>query len=224
MKKALISILIVLLLIFAYVMITKSINIGPLKIDSVNDIKTASNKLDEDMNKADELSEVTYPEEKTALEDAIKSLKISKKEYENKTKNVAEEITLGNVEIKTYKIHYLWTILGNYRKDRGLRSLNLDLASTQTQDVYDLQFTLIGTYSSITQFLYDIEEDEKLKFSPKNFTLTSDLSTTTETNKVTNPMATTNNKTSNTNSTTVKSDGVNLKATFTVENIGVTLD
>lgn len=224
MKKALISILIVLLLIFAYVMVTKSINIGPLEIDSVNDIKTASNKLDEDMNKADELSEKTYPEEKSALEDAIKSLKISKKEYENKTKNTAEEITLGDVEIKTYKIHYLWTILGNYRKDRGLRSLNLDLASTETKDVYDLRFTLIGTYSSITEFLYDIEEDEKLKFSPKSFILTSDLSSTTTTNKSTNTIGNTNNNTSNTNSTTLKNDGVNLKATFTVENIGVTLD
>ena len=51
---------------------------------------------------------------------------------------------LISIQLKKYKIHYLWTILGNYRKDAGVRSLTLDLKSTASKDVYDLQFTSVG--------------------------------------------------------------------------------
>ena len=131
MKKILISILIVLLLILAYFMIWHGINIGFIKIEGIKDIKSDSTKLDEDINKANELANQTYPSEADGLEEAIRKLKLSKQEYENKNLYSSEEVSLGAVEVKTYKIHFLWTILGNYRKDEGVRSLNLDLKSTR---------------------------------------------------------------------------------------------
>ena len=113
MKKILISILVVLLLILTYVILAKVINIGFIKIDSISTIKSESTKLDQDLNKANELSNKTYPAEVQGLEEAIRELKISKQEYENKKLYSAENEALGTVEIKTYTIHYLWTILGN---------------------------------------------------------------------------------------------------------------
>lgn len=232
MKKILLAILTTLLIVLTYIVLAKSISIAGFKIEGISDIKTASQNLDQDTNKANSLVDETYPKEMTSLETAIKNLKIAKQKYESKNVYNADETELGAIHVDTYKIHFLWTRLGNYRKDRGVKSLNLDLISTQTSDVYDLEFTLIGTYSSIIEFLYDIEGDEELNFEPKNFVITSDLTTTAtaQTNTIANNIGTTNttknnnNNTNTNNTTTAKSDGINLKATFTVEDVGVTLD
>lgn len=229
MKKILISVLIILLLILSYFAFAKGIRF--LNIKRLNNIKEANTKLQNDFNEANELSNRTYPLEVEGLEEAIKELKISKQEYENKKLYGTEENSIGALEVKTYKIHYLWTILGNYRKDRGVQSLNLDLKSTESADVYDLEFTLIGTYTSITDFLYDIENDEELNFEVKNFLISSQIGTTVENNTDTENTGDTNSENSiseekNTNEEepVTKTDGINLQAKFTVENIGITLD
>jgi len=238
-KKILISVLIILLLILTYFALTRGINF--LNIKSINDIKIASDKLDNDFNKAIEISNKTYPAEMQGLEEAIKELKISKQEYENKSSYITAEDSLGVVTVKTYKIHYLWTILGNYRKDRGVESLNLDLKTTGAQNVYDLDFTLVGNYTNITDFLYDIENDEELNFEIQNFEISSEVESSvsgnTNNNSLedsTNTNTVGNNKTNNSNTvkqqndtnknSKVKNNGITLQAKFTVENIGVTLD
>lgn len=126
------------------------------------------------------------------------------------------------------------------------------MKSTQVPNVYDLQFTLIGQYSSIIDFLYDIEEDEELHFEPKKFTITSDLTSSVPTeNKTKNDENKNNinknvanvqntvgqktknevnksenevNKSKKVTSKQLKNDGINLKATFTVNDVGITLD
>lgn len=239
MKKILISVLIILLLVLSYFAVAKGI--GFLKIKSINDIKNASNNLENEFNEANELSVKTYPSEVDALEEAIKKLKENKQEYENKNIYNTDENLLGAIEIKTYKIHYLWTILGNYRKDRGVQTLTLDLVQSATlKDVYDLQFTLVGEYTRITDFLYDIENDEELNFEIKNFSISSNInnSQTGSTNaqkdtegkniNVSNQQnnqqneQTTNNLNGNQNNED-KNKNL-LQAKFTVENVGITLD
>ena len=230
MKKILISVLIVLLLLLVVFSIWKGIPF--LKISSISDIKNASNNLDSDIEKANELSGKTYPESTQTLNDAIKNLKLAKQEYESKNPYNSEQLNIGALEVKTYKIHYLWTILGNYRKDKGVKSLTLDLKSTTSKDVYDLQFTLIGEYIPITDFLYAIEDDEELKFEIKELTILSSGSAaqSTSTNTTNSSVLTNKNTTKNTTNTssqtttTTKSDGTTLQATFIVKNIGITLD
>lgn len=129
MKKILISILIVLLLILSYFWIWHGIKF--IKVESINDIKQASLELEEDLESANEYDTQIYPNKDEELKKAIESLKTSKQNYENKSKYNTEETSIGNVEIKTYKIHYLWTILGNYRKEENVKSLNLDLKTTR---------------------------------------------------------------------------------------------
>lgn len=233
MKKILISVLIVLLLILVYFAIWRGIPF--VKIKSVGDIKNASNNLDKDVEKANELANQTYPAQTQTLNEAIKNLKLAKQEYESKNPYNSEQLNIGALEVKTYKIHYLWTILGNYRKDEGVRTLTLDLKSTASSDIYDLQFTLVGEYIPITDFLYDIEDDEELKFEIKDLSIVS-LKNATESasNANTANTANTTNTTGNTvnaNTTTQKTlttneekNGTLLQATFTVKNVGITLD
>lgn len=244
MKKILISILIILLLILGYFALAKGINF--LKIKSIDDIKLASQKLETDFSQANELSNKTYPSEVQGLEEAIKKLKISKQEYESKKIYNAEENSVGTITVKKYKIHYLWTILGNYRKNRGVHSLNLDLKSTELEDVYDLEFTLVGPYTNIIDFLYEIENDEELNFEIEKLEIEQySVKTTT---KVTDEEDPENNKTETeypfdsitdiTTSSELKAPDTNeednksetvydpkwVKTKFTVEGIGITLD
>ena len=105
MKKILISVLIVLLLVLTYFAIWRGIKF--LKINSLQDIKKQSKLLDNRIKSAESLANVKYPSEKDQLEDAIKQLKIAKQEYENKNLNNKEKESIGALEVKTYKIHYL---------------------------------------------------------------------------------------------------------------------
>lgn len=238
MKKILISVLIILLLIIVCFAIFNGISFA--KIKSINDIKNASIKLDEDVETANSIANQQYPSKVQTLEDAIKDLKLAKSEYESKNPYNAEQLNIAAVEVKSYKIHYLWTILGNYRKDEGVRSINLDLKATQNSDVYDLQFTLVGNYVSITDFLYDIEDDEELKFQIRDLKIektetkvatTGTTKTNTNTNTTNTAIGSSANNTTKTNTTNTtrqttdaSEGGTILKATFTVQNIGITLD
>ena len=229
MKKILISVLILLLLIVTCIAIFKGITFA--KIKSIHDVKFESEKLDLNIEGAEALANKQYPSKVQGLDDAVKQLKLAKQEYESKNP-YGSDVDIGALQVKTYKIHYLWTILGNYRKDEGVRSLNLDLKETSNKDVYDLQFTLVGDYMSITDFLYDIENDEELKFETKNFTITkTDDSiartagaTTTSTNTTATNTTTKSTTTTKAATKDASEGGVILKATFTVSNVGITLD
>ncbi len=247
MKKLLISVLILLLLILTYFSLSTGVDF--LNIKGLKSVKAANDDLEKKLNEAKEISAVTYPSEVEGIDEAIKKLKISKQDYDNKTANSKKQDSIGTVQVKTYKIHYLWTILGNYRKDRGVKSLNLDLVSTQSEDVYDLQFTLNGAYTSITDYIYDIENDEELNFEIKDFQISSGILSSTPTERTDSETDTNNynnvldnsqnsdnnssdtqqqNSNSNTNTNNTQStgtgDGITLQAKFTVENVGITLD
>ena len=269
MKKILLAILTTLLIILTYIVLAKSISIAGFKIEGISDIKTASQNLNQDTDKANSLVDETYPKEMTSLETAIKDLKIAKQKYESKNITVAEANALEAVEIKNYKIHYLWARLGNYKKDRSLKSLNLDLKTTQVSDVYDLEFALVGEYSDIIEFLYDIEDDEELNFQIEDFKMepytetttttvtdgdskkiitqdkqnpydtiteittsggTKNTTTSNSTSNTTNDNTNSQNSTNTTSSSTSSSSKTTiydpkwLNATFTVENVGITLD
>lgn len=247
MKKILISVLIVLLLVLTYIVLSKGLNIGFIKISSLNNVKEKSISLDENLSKANEVCNQKYPAEVEGLEEAIRKLKISKKDYENKKVYNEENEEIGTVEIKTYAIHYLWTILGNYKEDSGVKTITLDVKSTENADVYDLGFTLKGTYTSITDFIYEIENDEKLNFEIKNFSVASSIANVSSIQQETEDEEKEDNKSSilsgnkqedniqeeskqednkqeyNSVDATEK-DGTILQATFTVEDIGITLE
>ncbi len=243
MKKILIFILIILLIILAYFSIARGIPF--LHINSFNSIKVANTNLDNNYNAAKEIANKTYPAQVEQIENAIKDLKIRKQQYDNKKLSGEDGTALGNIEVKNYMLHYLWTILGNYRKDRGVQTLNLALKTTQAENVYDLEFTLLGKYTNITDFIYDIENDEQLNFEIEDFSISSeieDLSSipTEDTSEGNNSNILDNSEnsdgqkennnnqskdtTNGENKQASQGDGITLQAKFTVRNVGITLD
>lgn len=238
MKKILISIIIILLIGLGYTISVKSLNIGALKLESINDIKNASTNLEQKFNTSKEILAQTYPKSIEDLDNVVRDLKKVKQEYEAKTLNNPEAQTnLGVIQVEKYNIEYLWTIIGNYATKNGV-TLTLDVKSSNAEDVYNLNFNLEGTYIGITDFIYNLEDDSDLKFEIKDFKISSEKittndkkikltdETTDEENKEKTSSSTNqqNSTTTQKETTTKKSDGITLYATFTIENVGINLN
>lgn len=212
MKKFFIIILVILLSILTYFLIAKNIKIGNWQSSSISDIKTASSNLSQQIDTAKQLNNQEYPASISNLEEAGKKLKIAKEKYEAKKNYVDENVELGVVNIKEYKIERLWTVLGNYAKDKNL-DLKLDVLDTATQGSYDLNITIVGDYIGITDFIYAIEKDDTLGFKILNFKLvprTSSATTTAESEDGKQQIA-----------TTTVVDANELTATFKIEGVGI---
>lgn len=204
MKKVLILIIGVILLILVCVFAFRGISIGKLSIYSVDNIKEQSLNLDKKIEEANTEINQNYAKSIADIETATTNLKNLKEEYETK---VGVNGELGITQIEKYKIEYLWSIIGGYGTDEGV-TVDLDIKETSIADTYNINFTVYGAYTGITDFLYDIENDDELNYRIKNFQI-EPTSTTTGT--------TTDNKV-----TTVSTDI--LKATFVVENIIIKFD
>ena len=204
MKKILISIIGVILLILMCVSAVKGISVGKLSIYSVGNIKEQSLNLDKKIEEANTEINQNYAKSIADIETATTNLKNIKEEYETK---VGLNGGLGITQIEKYKIEYLWGIIGGYGKDEGVR-VDLDIKETSIDDTHNINFTLYGSYTGITDFLYDIENDDELNYRIKDFKIepSSITTTTTADNKV----------------TTVSTN--TLKATFVVENIIIKFD
>lgn len=199
MKKVLISLIGTILLILICVAAFKGIYVGKLSIYSVENIKQESLNLDKKIEEANTEINQNYAKSLADIETATNNLKKAKEEYESK---VGVNGSLGITQIEKYKIEYLWSIIGGYGDDKNV-IVTLDIKETAISDTYNINFTLQGSYLGITDFLYDIENDDELNYRIKDFKIepSTTTSTTTADNKV----------------TTVSTD--TLKATFVVENI-----
>ena len=63
----------------------------------------------------------------------------------------------------------MWTKIGNFARDENV-VIKMDLVqSGSSSNLYTLNFTVTGEYSSITNFIYDIENDSKLGFKIDEF-------------------------------------------------------
>lgn len=208
MKKFLISVLLLLLVILTYSITMKNVAVFGWKSNSVKDIKA----LDEDLNSkiatAKQLSEQEYINNLAKIDTSIKNLKIAKEKYEE-IKTASENVDLEVAHTKKYKIERLWIALEIYAKNKNLE-LKIDVKDTTIADTYDLEFTLVGTYIDITDFIYNIEKDDTLDFKIQNFALLPNTTVTTDADD-----------TEKKQTQTANVDTSKLKATFEVEGIEI---
>lgn len=204
MKKTLIFIIGVILLILICVFAFKGISIGKLSVYSWKAIKEQSLNLDKKVEEANTQINQNYAKSVADIETATSNLKKLKEEYEEK---VGLNGGLGITQIEKYKIEYLWGIVGGYAKKEGVK-ITLDIQETSITDTHNINFSIYGPYTGITNFIYDIENDDELNYRIKDFKI--------------EPSATTTTTTSDNKVTTVSTD--TLKATFVVENIIIKFD
>ena len=173
MKKVLISILIILLLVLAYVAIFNGLSIGNIKILSVKQIIEANDELTADISEAKNLINGEYTEAKEDLSNSVEDLVEAKEAYYDLAKTSTEGEITEATTIKKYKIEYLWTIVGNYATSEGV-NLKMDVVTGDSgeEEVKNLEFTVTGQYIGIMEFIADIEDDEDLGFTIEEFKMT----------------------------------------------------
>lgn len=234
MKKFLMSIMTILLLVLTYLIVFKNISILKWTSKNINDVKKLDSSLTEKIDTAKQLNNQEFPEKVSTLEKSIKQLKIAKERYEAKVEYAPEGIDLSVVKTKEYKIERLWIALQNYALSEEIE-LKLEIVDTSVENVYDINVTATGEYSSIADFVSDIEKDDTLAFKILNFKLLPSTVSSSQTTEKKNTTNAENTKTNTENKTEEKTETKKeetpvqtttvtvdkLTATFKIENVAI---
>lgn len=167
MRKILISVLVCLLLIgSAFFMVN---GISRFNIQGIKGLDEENNKVEKKISDLSNVISVTYTNTESNLKRTANTLQDSKTEYENQAALSNSQNPSYVSKLETYDIDYLWTKLGNYAKDENV-VIKIELVSSgSSTNLYNLNFTTTGEYVSITDFIYDIENDSKLGFKIDEF-------------------------------------------------------
>lgn len=174
MKKLLLSILTVLVIILTAITMIKGLKIGNINILGIMEMKQKNEELDTTVKEATKLASTDYQKRIDDLNDAIKKLEAEKTNYEDRV-NVSTE---NNVESanQTYEnmIEFLLVRIENHAKPEGV-SMNMVVArgSSGAENVYNLNFTVTGSYVGIEEFITDIEDDSRLGYKIEEFKMNS---------------------------------------------------
>ena len=174
MKKLLISIIILLMLILTGFTIVKGIDIGPLKVLGILEIKDENDKLDDKVKQATKLTSTDYQKKIDDLNTAIKQLETQKNSYEDMV-NVSTDSQVEAAN-QTYNntIDFLFVRIENHAKSVGVTmKMEVTRSSTGVNNVYNLNFTATGSYTGIEEFITGIEDDSKLGFKIENFSMSA---------------------------------------------------
>ncbi|MBO5412917.1 MAG: hypothetical protein J6A29_01190, partial [Clostridia bacterium] len=172
MKKLLFAVLIILLVILTYYAVDKGITIGKINILSISQIQEKNDALDAKIEEANKTIDTEYPNKMSSLKTASNKLSQAKKEYLDLTNlSTNDQIIKATLE-ESYAIELLWAKIGNYARNKGV-DINMSVVSsnTGTRGLYNLNFTVRGTYLSIVNFIESIENDSVLNLRIKNFKL-----------------------------------------------------
>ena len=178
MRKNLIKCLLTILILMTCILITSGLGEGNLGIDSFVNLQQKTTKLYSTVYALQEKNTSEYEVKKQALLQAVDNYKKQKAEYENLIPLIQGVSDASNTPFDLYDIDFLWTIIGNYATDNGgvlqfdVSKDSNDIAFLNTDYVLcNLNFTVLGKYQSIVEFIYDLEDDDRLNFEIRNFTL-----------------------------------------------------
>jgi hypothetical protein len=181
MRKVVILLVLILSIIACYYVSVYGIDTDFFKVSSYEEVKSENKNLDTQISELNRKNTTEFEEKRTALTTAVKNYKDKKEQYEalvpSISQNVADEDTSTADTAMPYDIEFLWTIVGNYATEEGI-DINFTFTksassiTTSSSDYYtmaDINFTISGTYNSVIEFIYDIEDDDRLGFEISSF-------------------------------------------------------
>lgn len=172
MRKVLISVLLVLLLVLAYFTIFQGISIGTFKVLSTNDIIKLNDDLTVKIGEANKKIKTDLQSKRSELNENINILLDNKESYYNLANVSTEsEITEASTE-QVYSIEYLWVRVGRHARSEGV-NMKMDVLAGDTGDdsVKNINFTAVGKYMAIMNFVSALEDDSELGFRIEDFHL-----------------------------------------------------
>lgn len=177
MKNVLLTILTILIVTIMAIIMSRGINIGSLQILGFQGIADENqnllNIIDQSKQKNNE-----YTNKVEKINSDAEKLASAKKEYFDLVQvSTASEIQEA-MQIKSYRVEYLWSRIGNHATQEGV-TVKMEIAASSMGDsaYKNLQFTVNGNYLAISNFIYDLENDESLDFTIDNFDMKSGVAT-----------------------------------------------
>lgn len=168
MKKLLMSILIGLLLALSIYIVLIGFEVGNVEVLSYVGIQAKNKELDAKIQESSKLAEKEYKQIVSTVQESTKKLEQAKKDYEDMTTISSEDDVQVASQIERYEVETLWVKLGNYATSEGA-VIRMDIVQGNSNDTYNLKFTVNGSYISITDFISDIENDSTLGFQIEEF-------------------------------------------------------
>lgn len=188
MKNKLVFISLILSIVLVICLAIFGVKIGKLEISSISKLIDKNKQINSNIEQVAKLTSSDYPQQISNLESTINNLNVQKQKYEQLSGFSSEDEATYQTE--KFDISYLWTTIGEYATKQGI-TLAMDVKKGTGTDLYNLDFSIQGTYAHITTFITTIENDSKLSFRIYNFKLVPG------------------------------SDNINLKATFTVKDVNI---
>lgn len=177
MKKLLILILIALVLALTIFTIVNGIQIGNFSIWGIKEIQNQNAQLDETVTEATKLASSTFPSKVSELNTSMKKLQEEKASYEDMVAVSSSGDVQAASQLSNYNLDFLWTEIGTHATSNGV---NIDMALTKGtggENVYNINFTAVGGYVNISEFVRNIEDDSDLAFKIEEFSMTAGSST-----------------------------------------------
>ena len=179
MKNILLTILTILITVIMVISMKSGIDIGSLHILGFQGIADENQNLLDVIEQSKQKNNEYTAKLQTINSDSEK-LATAKKEYFDLVQvSTASEIQEA-MQIKSYRVEYLWSRVGNHATKEGVK-VKMEIASSSMGDseYKDLKFTVNGNYLAITNFIYDLENDESLDFTIDGFDMKSDVASFT---------------------------------------------
>lgn len=177
MKKLLILILITLVLILTIFTIINGIQIGNFSVLGIKQIQSQNAELEETVTEATKLASSTFPSKVNELNTSMKKLQEQKQTYEDMVVVSDSTDVQRASQLSNYNLDFLWTEIGTHATTMGV---NIDMALTNGtggENVYNINFTAVGSYVGISEFIRAIEDDSDLAFKIEEFSMKAGSST-----------------------------------------------
>ena len=188
MRRIILIALVAVLAFFGYMCVFKGVENDTMGIEITNleDVKDESEKMSKELAAYDEKNEKQYEGVKASLNVAIKDYENTKAEYQDLVKTLGLDENSQTEEVvettkKAYQIDFLFAIIGNYARaeNSSQRDLDLDLVFVESKNAQapsnagyifaDLEFDVKGNYMKIADFIYDLEDDDRLGYEIRDF-------------------------------------------------------
>lgn len=177
MRKCLLILILIITGVLCFSLMIGGLKVGDIKlVKSYNDVATVSQEKKQVVSDLKQKNSVEFVAKRNALDTAAKEYKTKKAQYDKLvSEGQIKETTVNSMDL--YDIDFLWTTIGIYASEKGV-TLQFDVSKSSSATAIspeyvmcDLNFTVTGEYIAITDFIYSIENDDKLNFEISDFTM-----------------------------------------------------
>ena len=177
MRKYLLTLILIITGVLCFSLMIGGLKVGDFKlVKSYNDVSKISQEKKQIVSDLKQKNATEFMAKKAALNTAVQEYKTKKAQYDKLVEaGQIKEAAYNSVDL--YDIDFLWTTIGIYAAENKV-TLQFDVSKSASATAIspeyvmcDLNFTVTGEYIDITDFIYSIENDDKLNFEISNFAM-----------------------------------------------------